>query len=797
MLSGFSRHHDNPASGGDGAGADRYRALTDYMDAPWVMKRIGRTNTRLVRDPVPEVLYGRPGVLRRQIANLPFQRKYRFGLLSFDERDIDVAAFNAGDRDLRRQVDLALGLFFEALWPGIPSEARPMPYVTTHTHTGRLEVNVALPRAVHVGARVLSHNPDPPTPMGAAPKYWRAFRDLLNLTFGWADPEDPGRRRGTVRPDWETKLLAEGARAGLAPMETARERAQRVIADGVAAGALRSRSDVLAALEAHLAPAGWRVLATTDKAITIGAPQAPTRDRLRLRGWYFCAGFDGQPESHDPTIITQARARRQEALMTAPARFQAAWAKRAAWNRERYSGGSWPDPDWSVATWSSLDPTAAPQLIPRRHHLLELAAPAPRKAQTLRKAHTLQKDGEPHAAIAPRPALPRPHGPDRADPETPTRSARAPAGGDRAVEPRPGTAGRGAGGAEHPPERQLDELERLARALAGPLGATALIGDAIGRIEALSNRAGGHLADARLQPVLTTDRLARLERIAERLETAHDRPDTRRSADGRPHPGAHDPSAGLATPRGQSEEDGRVRPEPAGQAGRDAGSDRQRARSHAGEPQDVPGGDVRAAGADGSLGEDDGYPRHRPAGGAGSARRVGGEDREPDAPPGRTSLIPLSLATLLYLARDIARLLRIENEARLDRIEGGVALRAPGVTLLMRDTHVRLTLWEKAGEDWRKVGPHLAGKLGVLFPVIDLRHVASPTTQGKRAPDPEVVTRSDVPVDRAADKAIVAEQAPTPSEAQAAQAAQDMADTPDALDTTPADPDHEDYGPGW
>jgi hypothetical protein len=149
---------------------------------------------------------------------------------------------------------------------------------------------------------------------------------------------------------------------------------------------------------------------------------------------------------------------------------------------------------------------------------------------------------------------------------------------------------------------------------------------------------------------------------------------------------------------------------------------------------------------------------------------------------------------LLHLARDIARLLRIEDDARLDRIKGGVALRAPGVTLLMRDTDVRLTLWEKAGEDWRKVGTHLAGKLGVLFPVVDLRHAASPTTQGNRAPDPEVVTRSDVPVDRTAGEAIAPERAPTRSEGQEAQ---DMADTPDALDATPADPDEEDYGPGW
>lgn len=96
MLVGFSHHHDNPGTTGQARAAD-YRALTDYMDSPWVMKVIGGARVRIDRAPVPEILYGRADVLRRQIAALPFQRKYRFGLLSFEERDIDVVAFNAGE----------------------------------------------------------------------------------------------------------------------------------------------------------------------------------------------------------------------------------------------------------------------------------------------------------------------------------------------------------------------------------------------------------------------------------------------------------------------------------------------------------------------------------------------------------------------------------------------------------------------------------------------------------------------------------------------------------------------------
>lgn len=259
MLVGFSHHHDNYGSTGQ-ARADDYRALTMYMDSPWVMKVIGGARVRVDRTPVPEILFGRAEVLRRQIAALPFQRKYRFGLLSFEESDIDVVAFNSGDPRRRREVDLALALFVEALWPGVPADARPMPYVTTHTHTGRLEINVAHPRAVHVNGRAFSHNPDPPTRQGEPSEYWRSFRDLLNLTFGWADPEDPARRLIFARPDWEAKLLAEGERAGLTAVPDRRDQALYAVWDAVQTCEVFSHEDVLAVLDAHLAPAGWRVL---------------------------------------------------------------------------------------------------------------------------------------------------------------------------------------------------------------------------------------------------------------------------------------------------------------------------------------------------------------------------------------------------------------------------------------------------------------------------------------------------------------------------------------------------------
>jgi hypothetical protein len=118
MLISFLHDRGTPKDRAPAQGDD-LRALTDYMEAPVVTKHVNSEARLITRDPVPEVLCGSAPVLRREIASLPFQRKFRFALLSFDPSDIDVTAFNAGDLSLRRAVDRALQVVMEAFWPGI------------------------------------------------------------------------------------------------------------------------------------------------------------------------------------------------------------------------------------------------------------------------------------------------------------------------------------------------------------------------------------------------------------------------------------------------------------------------------------------------------------------------------------------------------------------------------------------------------------------------------------------------------------------------------------------------------
>lgn len=729
MLVGFSHHHDNYGSTGQ-ARADDYRALTMYMDSPWVMKVIGGARVRVDRTPVPEILFGRAEVLRRQIAALPFQRKYRFGLLSFEESDIDVVAFNSGDPRRRREVDLALALFVEALWPGVPADARPMPYVTTHTHTGRLEINVAHPRAVHVNGRAFSHNPDPPTRQGEPSEYWRSFRDLLNLTFGWADPEDPARRLIFARPDWEAKLLAEGERAGLTAVPDRRDQALYAVWDAVQTCEVFSREDVLGVLDGHLAPAGWRVLSTTDKTVTIGAPGAPPKQRLRLRGRYFSADFDGRPETPDPEAVLWEKARRLAELETAPARFQAAWEKRAAYNRERYGRGGWPEPAWSMETWLGRDWTAAPTLIPRQHHLMALSPPTPKK------------DDDPDDTFTLGFALPGPDGPDRADAPGPDRGTHPPTGNGRTPEPLFGRTDRSAGGDERSRRYKLDQLERYARALAGPVGLAAVIEHITRRLRDLTVRAGGALAVSRLAHVLTPNLVQRFTHLATNLENLHARYDGPTSTDGGPDPGHRDAASGDHPAGGDPAVDGQGGSGPPEGDGRGARPDRRGAGGAAEAAGEL---DDRLVGADAhrrDLDGGDGVPRPTPEKGVRKARRIdldhGGDETSARGPG-------LTLGEMLAVGRDLGRVLGLERVARLTRIEGGVAFQAPGVALVVLDHRIRLIHWTRPPGELSLLQDHLIRKLGDAYPFEDMRAIAAPTAVRRAVKPQEQKAERNVP----------------------------------------------------
>jgi len=638
--------------------AEGFRALTNYMQAAVVTKRIDGKRCEISRDPVPEVVCGAAPVFRAEVARLPFQRKFRFALLSFDHSDIDVRAFNAGDPPLRHAVDLALYGAFEALWPGIPRHARPHVFATTHTHTGRLEVNIAFARAVFPDTvRVRSLNPDPPTPYGEPSRYWRALRDMLNHRFGWADPEDPARRQLITAPDWRTKEVAEALRADHSPEPLPYEPALDALREAATRGVVRSRADVEAFLNAALDPRGWSVLSMTDRLITIGPPEAPTKQRVRLAGLLMSETFGGQA---DTPQITRAQAMRAQTLAIAEARFEHLLATRAVYNRKTYGFSLHEAPDAPPSQWLEMQPARGLHYIPARHHLCALT-----------ERHTQDKELAQHEAVPTRPAISGPDAPDRdrSDPRN-RHAARA----DRAVgspDLRAADSYHRTGGQLGAASQALDALEQQARRLAGPIGWVAAITLRIQRLTQLAPSAARHLASVQMRPLWQPAVIEKLTTLTHKLETLNDRAVTfiraNTGADDGNHPAvARDPIARSA-PRGRD----RGRDGTTTEDDRNDGTPDPRAGStgHASRSNRVPvDAEQQAHGRDTEQ-RNNLIAGHRERGAG--PRGPESPDRGFDVAAAQPGINQPPLAQVLRCATGIARALTHNHDGRLTRDAGG------------------------------------------------------------------------------------------------------------------------------
>ena len=642
--------------------ADDLRALTDYMEAAVVTKHVNGVARLITRDPVPEVLCGSAPVLRREIASLPFQRKFRFALLSFDPADIDVTAFNAGDLSLRRAVDSALKAVFDAFWPGIPQRARPHVFATTHTHVGRLEVNIAFARAVFPEARrPRSLNPDPPTPYGEAPRYWRACRDMLIQRWKWSDPEDPARRQLIIAPDWRTKEIAEALRAGEAPAPLPYEPAIDVLNAAATAGTLRSRADVMACLNDNMAPSGWSVLSMTDKTVTIGPPDAPVSERVRLGGAMMSASFGGKPDAAE---IAQAQAARARVLREAAPQFADLLATRAAYNRKTYGFSLQEAPDVLLAQWLDDAPRHARTLIPARHHLLALNA-----------IISAQQETPTDEAVPNRPEVSGPDASDRDRSENRDRHLARASQGSGTPDRNPSEPDYGAREQLDAASCALDALERQAERLSGPIGWVAILTSRINRLRNLLPAATRLLITAQQRPLYQPALIARLTTLIQILETLNDPAHALPDPDAGPDdsdlaPAAGDPVAGNASVGSDARSD-RASAETSG----DDGSFDPRARrvGHSSRSDRGPADAEPYDDGDGSEQRQRTDLGHQERGTG--ARGPESPDRGVNNPPAQPDLIRPPLAQVLQCARGIAQALG--PGGKLSRQAGGFIYQDP------------------------------------------------------------------------------------------------------------------------
>lgn len=364
----------SPYSGTAGK-ADGPCALSNYMDAEVVRKRLSNGRVAdVMRNPVPEILLGDAAQLRMAIRSSTCTHRYSSCVLSFTKDDIDVDAFNAGDPDARFATDLALRLWIDTALAGVPTDLQPPIYATTHTHTGALEINIAVPRWIMgPDGRQRGFNPAPPEKGHAT---WDAFRDVLNHRFGWVDPECPDRRRALSLPDWMLKVDAESHRAGVEPERGSWREITDLILTQVSAGAIRNRAGLLGWIEDSAPETGFILHTARRKSITIGPVGAKPADRLRLRGAVFEDSFgrlDGEVAA-SPIIVE--REERRQVLSSAVDRLQIQWERRAAFNRSRFGLDQWPPQEFSAARYQTMSGGDVPLIIPGKHHLYCLSTGA-------------------------------------------------------------------------------------------------------------------------------------------------------------------------------------------------------------------------------------------------------------------------------------------------------------------------------------------------------------------------------------------------------------------------------------
>lgn len=384
MMMGFSKHRF------DGDGGSVGRGVTDYFFAETVTKKTPSGSILLHRHPVPEILVGDPKLFRATVRSLTFQNKYRSGVLSFAARDVSVSAFNSGDPGERAKVAAILSLLIEIIFPGIPRSARPTFLAGTHTHADRFELNFAVPQCVlRDDGRLRALNPDPP---GRARQLWLAFRDLVNVRFGFADPDDPARRQLVVGKNWRTKTAAEAARAGMIDFDDGMEAYLEALRVAIMEGEVETRNDVLGWLETAGAEAGWTVLRTDAETITVGAPGSLAKDRTRLRGLACRKDFDGRAFS-DSDARREAEQKRAFVLQTAPTRLREEWKRVAAFNRSRFGRGAWPATEFDPQMWlaGQLDPALG--FILSCHFLITTSETQNHDGDLKNDSRSIQPDG--------------------------------------------------------------------------------------------------------------------------------------------------------------------------------------------------------------------------------------------------------------------------------------------------------------------------------------------------------------------------------------------------------------------
>lgn len=289
-------------TGGQGGGG----TVAEYLlDA----EREGRN------DRPPEVVRGDMDRTRALIDSIDRQWSYTHGVLSFALEDAP---------SVDQQIE-AMDQFEAFAFAGLDPEQYDITWVRhQHTEGGRVELHFVTPRMELVSGRALNI-----APPGWEGSYSR-LRDALNLSHGWARPDDPARARDLgfeLPPVWER----DGFR-----LKEGREALHGHVTALIEAGVVHDRASMVQALT----EAGLEVPRQGKDYLTVKDPE--TGDRLRLKGRIYGEGWNYDTElgraaarealGPDGRDRGDDRQRAEEAVRACDAER----GRRAEWHRDRY-----------------------------------------------------------------------------------------------------------------------------------------------------------------------------------------------------------------------------------------------------------------------------------------------------------------------------------------------------------------------------------------------------------------------------------------------------------------------------
>lgn len=324
------------------------KAAVDYMLDPSAIKIIDGLRTEEKRDLPPELLLGDSSVFLRCLPALRGKHRYSFVTLSFHADDVSVDAFNAGDAALRQKLGQTLRLFFEIAWAGILDHARIRPLVGTHTHTGRLEVNIMMARAVrNADGNIRSYNPH--YPRRGSSDIWSFFTEFVNSKFQWADPLAIDRRK-TVR--LSSKLLKEetvSKRNGKSFDISVPKNVVKIASDIIRDGVIKDRKGLIHALRPALDKLKISVVQLREHDVVF--MERANGRKWELSGICLQKGFQsdtfmtrhliGVP---DARLYAKAEDLRREQTNDALSEMHILFEDRAKYNAERYRLETQPTP---------------------------------------------------------------------------------------------------------------------------------------------------------------------------------------------------------------------------------------------------------------------------------------------------------------------------------------------------------------------------------------------------------------------------------------------------------------------